>query len=62
MELARIYGPVVAPYCSCLDLLRACQMDDRSDCDKMSTECNRTINSGGQFCLPNQWGGQSCYK
>jgi hypothetical protein len=55
-------GPVVSPYCSCVDLQKSCLDEKKLDCDAMFSECNGALNSGGSFCIPNKWGGQSCYK
>src|SRR5262249_34571223 len=30
-------------------------------CSAMLTECNLAHRDGGHFCLPNKWGGQSCF-
>jgi hypothetical protein len=49
-------------HCACLNLLQTCQADGEVDCDKKTSECNRMLDWGGQFCLPNKWGGNNCYE
>ena len=48
-------------HCGCLSLLTTCQTESGRDCDAMTAECNRMLDWGGQFCLPNKWGGNDCY-
>jgi hypothetical protein len=57
-----LYSPVLAvPPCSCLDVRKSCLSKQGDDCVAMFKECNISVGSGGQFCLPNQWGGTTCY-
>jgi hypothetical protein len=57
-----LYSPVLGiPPCSCLEVRKDCLSKRSSDCAAMFRECNLSVNSGGQFCLPNQWGGTTCY-
>jgi hypothetical protein len=53
-------GPIVTPHCGCIDALRACEAAGR-DCSDLTLECSQALNSGGRFCVGNQWGGQTCY-
>lgn len=61
-EINRLPSPVPSPPCSCVDLTRECRNAGRADCDALYRECNRAIGSGGQFCVPNQFGAMSCYR
>jgi hypothetical protein len=54
-------GKIVAPKCVCLDAQKSCEEAGQSRCDEMEHECNRAMNAGGQFCVQNRWGGQTCY-
>jgi hypothetical protein len=56
-----VEGPVDSPNCSCVDLQKICIANAMGDCEKLARECNLALSSGGSFCLPNQWGGQTCY-
>jgi hypothetical protein len=63
-EFMRIVGPrgtVTAPNCGCIDARIACEAMGQADCDGMMPECNRALNGGGQFCMRNRSGGQTCY-
>jgi hypothetical protein len=54
-------GKIVAPKCVCLDAKTTCKEAGQPQCDEMEYECNRAMNAGGQFCVQNRWGGQTCY-
>lgn len=54
-------GPVVTPFCGCLDAEAACLKAGRSDCASLPGECTRSLSSGGRFCVANQWSGTTCY-
>jgi hypothetical protein len=63
-EFMRIVGPngtVTAPKCACIDARQACEAMRQDDCAAMMPECNRALNGGGQFCMRNRWGAQTCY-
>jgi hypothetical protein len=61
-EFNYLEKPIVSPPCSCADLKKVCVEEFRDSCDQMENECIGAISTGGNFCIQNKWGGQSCYK
>jgi hypothetical protein len=61
-EFIYLKKPVPAVSCACIDLVNECFETDRQDCRLMFSECLNTTAKGGQFCIPNETGGNSCYR
>lgn len=54
-------GGIPSPHCGCIDAEITCVKGGSLECDAVGPECNRALNSGGRFCVANQWGGNTCY-